>query len=38
MINDNKNKSELNWSYKDLTDADAAAIAYYLIKDNKVSN
>ncbi len=38
MINDNKNKSELDWSGQGLTDDDAATIAYYLLKDNKVSN
>jgi hypothetical protein len=38
MINDNKNQSFLNWSGKGLTDDDMATIAYYLLKDNKVSN
>jgi hypothetical protein len=38
IINDNKNKPLLAWSAKNLTDDDMATIAYYLLKDNKVSN
>ncbi len=38
MINDNKNQSTLIWDPKDFTDDDAVTIAYYLLKDNKVSN
>jgi hypothetical protein len=38
MINDNKNKAELDWTQRRLTDDHMATIAYYLLKDNKVSN
>ncbi len=37
-IEDNKNESELSWGGEGLTDNDAATIAYYLLKDNEVSN
>ena len=37
MIEDNKTKSELNWNRERLTDDDMATIAYYLLKDNRVS-
>ena len=37
MIKDNKDKSKLKWGLLDLTDDDMATIAYYLLKDNKVS-
>ena len=37
MIEDSKTESELDWWYKSLTDDDMATIAYYLLKDNKVS-
>jgi hypothetical protein len=38
MIHDNKNEAALSWTGKNLTDDDMATIAYYLLKDNKVSN
>jgi hypothetical protein len=38
MINENKSQSKLEWYKKGFTDDDAATIAYYLLKDNKVSN
>jgi hypothetical protein len=37
-INENKNKSELNLGRKELTDDDMAIVAYYLLRNNKVSN
>ena len=37
MIKDSKTESKLNWGGKSLTDDDMATIAYYLLKDNKVS-
>ena len=38
MIQGNRNKLSIDWRGEGLTDDDAATIAYYLLKDNKVSN
>jgi cytochrome c553 len=38
IINKNKNESKINLNSKQLTDDDMAIVAYYLLKNNKVSN